>query len=456
MTLPVLILRVSRWLAYSLLLASLVFSWFRVPNGLREISHGVYQPTFEQPGITNVFKLLVVVSLLIAAVAGFRRVRLQTGGFHLPMTLAGAFLLILIGLVFPSYVAQRSASVSAHAAWLSLESATLIDSTGDTFTAAEYAYRPNQPVTEIVEVLPRAFTAVPTPAGENFFGLHLTRFNDILGWLGYTDAYCDFAQRGWFLAMAGSLLLILTHLRLRGEKQVRSHETLQIYRAIAIFPAVALGVSALCLLPVVMASHELSSAQTNVLNGNLDQALQHLTLVRRWMPAVGYGSDMLFQSGWLEHNLGRDTPQARLANAIQEEERGFYERASTQYFALLNENPTGPVADEAFRGALRVATKDFNSARFDRARQSLVKLAALRPASLKVSYALQLADHRQLRKDDLECEVSKFLVIYNCLQNLKRYAVFSQAHRRLADLEYDYHDMGRLGDEMRLAIQPKQ
>ena len=204
-----------------------------------------------------------------------------------------------------------------------------------------------------------------------------------------------------------------------------------------------------------MASHELSSAQTCSLDGSFDQALQHLALAEGWMPALAYGSDMLFQSGWLEHNLGRDTPQARLAGAIQEEERGFYERASSQYFALLNANPTGPVADEAFRGALRIAIKDFNSARFDRARGNLLRLAAFRPASLKVSYGLQLVDLRDLRKDDLECEVSKFTVIYNCLQNLKRFAVFGQAHRRLADLEYDYRDMDRLGEEMRLAIKPK-
>lgn len=452
---PVLILRISRWSAVALLLASLPLSWFRVPNGLREVSHGVYRATFEQPDITNVFKLLIFGTLLISAFVGFRRKRTKTGAFRLPMTIAGSFLLVLIGIVFPAYVTQRSSAVSAHASWLTLESASLIDSTGDAFTGAEYAYRPNQPVVEIQEVLPRSFAAVPTPTGDGFLGLHLTRFNNILGWLGYTDAYCDFAYLGWFLAMAGSLLLVLTHLRLRGEKKVSSHQTLRIYRTIAVLPAIAFLVCLVCLLPVVMASHELSSARASSLDGNFDQSLQHLALAKGWMPVLGYGSDMLFQCGWLERNLGRDTPQARLASAIQEEERGFYERASSQYFALLNADSSGPVADEAFRGALRIAIKDFNSTRFDRARGSLLRLAAFRPTSIKISYGLQLVDLRDLRKDDLECEVSKFVAVYNCLQNLKKNAVFGQAHRRLADLEYDYRDKDRLGEEMRLAIKPK-
>jgi hypothetical protein len=452
---PVLILRISRWLALGLVLASLLLPWFHVPNGLREVSHSVYRATFEQPHVTIVFKLLIVATLLVSALIGFRRNRSQSGGFRLPMTVAGSFLLVVIGIMFPAYVTQRSSAVSAHASWLNLESASLIDSTGDIFTASEYAFRPNQPVIEIQEVLPRSFDAVPTPAGDGFLGLHLTRFNNILGWLGYTDAYCDFAHWGWFLAVAGSLLLVLTHLRPRGEKDVTAHQTRRIYRTIAVLPTVAFLVCLLCLLPVVMASQELSSARSCALDGSYEQALRHLALARNWMPVLGYGSDMLFQCGWVERNLGRDTPQARLASAIQEEERGFYERASSQYFALLNADPSGPVADEAFRGALRIAIKDFNSTRFDRARGSLLRLAAFRPASLKVSYGLQLIDLRDLRKDDLECEVSKFVVVYNCLQNLKKNAVFGQAHRRLADLEYDYRDMDRLGEEMRLAIKPK-
>ncbi len=146
--------------------------------------------------------------------------------------------------------------------------------------------------------------------------------------------------------------------------------------------------------------------------------------------------------------------RTQLFSALREEAEGFYSRANQSYVALLSASTEKAVWNEAFRGCLRLAIKDFNSGLIDRAASCLVRLTTLDSTCIKANYVLQMAYLRASRKGELEDTVARFETVYSCLQSLERSSLLASAHRRLADLEFDYHDINRLGDEMRAAVTP--
>jgi hypothetical protein len=203
-----------------------------------------------------------------------------------------------------------------------------------------------------------------------------------------------------------------------------------------------------------MAGRELAEARTAVANGRFSESLHHLDLAEACVPILAYNTDEVYQRGWLDRKLGFNSPAAQLVSAIREEEEGFNSRATQHYAELLGPDRPGPVRDEAFRGALRLAIRDFNAGLLDRAASRLTQLTSIDPSSIKASYALQLADLRSSRKDRLEREVAKFEAVYKCFASLEKSALLASAHRRIAELDYDFRDTGKLGDEMRAAIKP--
>ena len=110
--------------------------------------------------------------------------------------------------------------------------------------------------------------------------------------------------------------------------------------------------------------------------------------------------------------------------------------------------------EEAFRGALRLALRDFNSGLIDRAASRLEELTKIDPTCVKAYYTLQLADLRAAQKERLERDTAKFEALYNCFQSLEKSSLIASSHRRVAELEFDYGDLDKLGEEMRAAITP--
>jgi hypothetical protein len=65
-----------------------------------------------------------------------------------------------------------------------------------------------------------------------------------------------------------------------------------------------------------------------------------------------------------------------------------------------------------------------------------------------------LVDLQKLQKERLESDTAKFEAVYNCFQTLEKSSLIASAHRRVAELEFDYRDIPRLGTELRAAITP--
>jgi len=450
-----LLLRISRVLAFALLSLSLLLPWFRVPISIRENLNGVYTLVFSEPVSTTIFKMVVLAVFLTACWFAYRRRRAGSANWTSPMAVSGSILLAVLGIAYPTMTMQRCAAVSAHAAWLQAQNYSLILPFGDAYRAQEYAHEPGQPLVNVAEVLPRAFEALPTPAAINsFFDLRLARLEEILMWLGLSPAFCQFAYRGWFCGIFGSLLLAVSFMRIEHGGSAFRQKIRLLPSAALVLVCSAFLLSAVCLIPVVMAGRELSRAREAVTEGRLSESLHDLDLMQAWVPVLAYNTDVVYQRGWLDRKLGFNSEVAQLFSAIREEEEDFRSRAAKHYNEALARNSDGPIRDESYRGALRLAIKDFNAGLIDRAAVRLRQLQTIDPTCIKANYALQLAYLQTDRKGELECEVARFVALYGCFQSLEKSGLVASAHRRMAELDFDFQDISRLGEEMRAAIKP--
>jgi hypothetical protein len=449
---PFLLLRISRFAAFALLALSLLLPWFRVPVGIQDNLNETYKVIFREPASTTVFKLLILGVILGACWVKYRR-KLSTD-WGAPMTVSGCILLAVLGIAYPALTMQRCAAVSAHAGWLQAQNYSLILPFGDEYRAQEYAHEPGQPLINVTEVLPRAFEGLPTPVVNSFTDLRLARFEEILMWLGLSPAFCQFVYRGWFCGIFGSFLLAVSFIRTGREEGACRGKARLLPGVPLILVCGTFLLCAICLVPVVMAGRELTKARTAVAEGRWSESLHHLDMVQAWVPVLAYNTDVIYQRGWLDQKLGTKSEAAELCSAIREEEEGFDSRAAQHYGRFLGREADGPLRDEAYRGALRLAIKDFNAGLIDRAADRLGQLEAIDPTCLKANYALQLAYLQNSRKEELERELAKFEALYGCFESLEKSGLIASAHRRTAELDFEFRDIAKLGDEMRAAIKP--
>jgi len=452
--LPGLALRIARIVVFALFGVSLVFHWFHVPVGVQPKGHGGYATVFEQPPSTLPFKLLVIVVLVSAWWLGRRLKRRGSLSWATPMTAAGFILLSAIGIVYPAWTMQRCAEVSAHAGWLQQQNFSLIVSVGDNFLGQEYFYEPGQPEVQVNEVLPRSFQAMPTPSVLSLADLHLTKLQHLFIWLGLSPGFCQFVSWGWFSGAIASLLLVICFMPLKGNQRSSPGDRRSLYRLVGVFVFTGFALCLVGLVPIMMAAQELKRAEASTNYGSYSESLRHLDLAEQWVPVLSYHTDLLYQRGWLEEKVGLQSPVREVYTAIRQEEEGFVDRAAQEYAALLNPEVPKAVRDEAYRGALRLAIKDFNTGLTGRAAAVLERLTTIDPSSVKADYAMQLAHLREFRKTQLEQDVAKFETIYDCFESPEKSPLVAAAHRRLADLEFDYRDLTKLGDEMRAAVTP--
>jgi len=452
---PSLMLRIGRVIAFGLLALGILLPWLCVPSGLSEKASGDFAVTFAAPISTIMFKAFILMVLLFVLWLDLRRRRSGRADGTSPWSIGGLILLVSISIGYPSLTMQRCGAVSARASWLKVQNDSMISRNGDTYTAQEYFYQSRQRSVEVKEVLPRSFSILPVPFVRSLLDLHLAKLPDVVEWLGLSEAFCEFVGRGWFCAIFGSFLLTVFFMRPRDSR--RAAPSRDIRRGYSIRPFAVFGAlltCAVCLGPVVIAGQQLTNAQSATLDGRFRKALQYIDAAETWVPVLAYNTDLISQRGWLERKLGSNSSAVKVFAAIREEEEGFDTRAAQHYADLLDREEPGPVWQEAFRGALRLALRDFNSGLIDRAASRMEELAILDPTCVKIYYALQLADLRSSQKNSLERDTAKFEVVSNCFQSLEKSSLIASAHQRVAQLEFDYSDIGKLGDEMRAAIKP--
>ena len=444
-------IRLSRVASILLLVAGLALPWYHVPTGLKPDAKGGVSATFADPWSTIIFKALIVAILLGVLFYSRRRSINQLGRSRWLVRRFGcaSFGRDRLSCVYHPTLRQGNSPRRLAAA----QNDSMILSYGDSLTGEEYAYQSGQRAVLVTEVLPRSFQAIPTMQFKSLFDLHLSDLPAIVMLVGYTPAFCQFVSRGWWCVLFGALFFAVSFGRTLDLTEPRA--MLKLWSTI--LPGFALSAVLLWgifLLPVLIAGLELSKSEETADLGRYAEARRWLNRATTFVPILAYNTDIVFQEGYFDQKLGVDSAASKLVTAIRDEEEGFIDSAAGRYADLLDPSNPEPVRDEAFRGGLRRALTDLNAGLADKASAALTRLLTIDPSSIKVNYALQLADLRRQRKDALEQHVADFEAIYSSFQSLEKDALLAAAHRRLAELDFDDHDIAHIGDDLRAAIKP--
>src|SRR4029077_14618488 len=160
---PFLLLRTLRYCAAGLLFLSLLLPWYGVPVSVRRDLHGGYAAVVAEPVTTVVFKAFFLLVLAGGWWLGRRHRRSDTLRWTTLVASCSYLSFFVIVIAYPAMTIQRCAALSAHAAWMQLQNASLIRVGGDIRTAQEFAHRSGQPEVYVKEVVPRTFVVVSAP-----------------------------------------------------------------------------------------------------------------------------------------------------------------------------------------------------------------------------------------------------------------------------------------------------
>ena len=149
-------------------------------------------------------------------------------------------------------------------------------------------------------------------------------------WLGYTPDFCQFVGKGWFCAILGATLLVVSFARNLETRSELGLETNFVYAPLLFLLGGSFVAGSICLLPVLIAGEEISSSRAAVARGDFERSLHHLGIAEAWLPILSYQTDVLYQKGWLKLKLKQKDPDTDLVLALTFEEEGASARAAAR------------------------------------------------------------------------------------------------------------------------------
>ena len=390
-------------LGIACLLLSVRVSWFELPvNTTHEA--GVVVPITLQPWATPWYQAgALAVAIVISGFWLFRPGRRYTD-----ISLLALWLVVL--LMYPCSVMIHDPETAGRAAWLQTQHENLTWLGGDLSTSEEYKNANWKSRLYVVDT-PRRVTLLQLPTWDPAqFSLH--QLPDLLEWLGLTNTFCQFVQRGWLTAMFGTTCLLMAACFAGG--------TMHVPRLRHAVLAIVLAVSVICPLAWSFrfrAGGHLNEAREHTARGNFAEALDHIEHAARIMPVLRENTDYTAQVGLLEHQLRRNSPATRLFAANLLEHEGFNEQALEHYERLVNDKALpNPLRREACRGVLRSAVNALNSGSISSAMDQLRRVLIVEPCNLKANYVLQLACLHSGRSDELSPLVDQIYATYGCFR----------------------------------------
>lgn len=361
--------------------------WFSVPIAPVTGADSYSDIVISNPGCTVFFRAALAVGV-ISLIASWLWKRQWTA-----LSSSIACLMILLPLAYPYFVIVRSPNVSADAAWLQMQHDNLTWLGGDIYLNAEFGSKGWRSKTYIVDA-PRQLSVVTLPSWSPWeMGLHRTE--DLLLWLGFSNAFCQFVGRGWSLAIIGAFLLFFASLQKNHQLDFRRAGA-----AIAIFSFVAALAALLGWSRPFLASQEINLAATASSQRDYDQAKRHLERAVSILPVLGQDTFYISQLGVLDKRLGIDSEYALLETARSLEGAGRYDQAFEIFESVADSNESS-IRREACRGVLRFAIQDFNCARFELSAQRFNFVLKRNPCDVKLIYLMQLQGLRESRVEQV-------------------------------------------------------
>ena len=347
--------------------------------------------------------------------------------------LAAAFL--ASQLLFPFAVMALEPRLSAQANWLHIQHENLVWLGGDLHTNLEEGRKAWKEGVYLVDT-PRQVNVIRMPSSS----LGAFQLGRLMTWceaLGYSNRFCQFVNRGWIAAIAGTVLLIMAECLPGGRLDRR-----RAAKAAGTF-AVALAVGLMvALLPILISSGEIDRARSCVARGAYDDAERHLRRAALVLPALREDTFYVAQRGLLDFRRGRlGTVEGRLFRANLMERQGRYAQALDEYRSLIRGTPRESATHrEAIRAILRAALHAMNGQRNDQAIAWLEEVLADEPCNLKANYALQLAYLRDRRRADVERLVRRIAAIYAYYQMPTKAIVLASSYENAMLAAFREHD----------------
>jgi tetratricopeptide (TPR) repeat protein len=431
------------------LLASLLVSWFAVPAGFETTSGDVGRIVLAHPFATLVFKALCIVALCLAA----RSFLVDSARGALRVSLCRIFAGLLAALLFfPCCTMTWSPSIGARASALYAQHDDLTWLGGDVFTSQEFSASKEA---VFVTDSPRASGVFPVPEW-SWKELETGRLAEILCWLGYTPAFSEFVNKGWFLALAGVTGILFSLIRKRdagGSVNVDAAIVSSAFRAAApIFAALLLLATA----PCFIAGAQMQAAKGFTARGDYASALVRLDRATAILPVLRRHLQVLLQRGALLRADGRtDAPEAALYAANLTEQEGFQAQAGVAYTRVLEDAQRGSTLESvAVRAVLRAAINDLNSGETERAAEKLRQVLERDPNHLKANYVLQLACLRLRQRGELAGLVARMEKTYAAFQTPQKASVLSGCHQNLSQASLAERDLASTLEHFRRAANP--
>jgi tetratricopeptide (TPR) repeat protein len=280
--------------------------------------------------------------------------------------------------------------------------------------------------------------------------LDLSNLGDFLDWLGYTEAFCQFCRKGWFLAMFGTVSLIVAACVMD-----RSLQRRRIVQSIRLMATVGLaGTIVAWSLPLVTGVVILQ-AQKALQAGRVELAMTRLETAARLMPVLRHDTSFIAQIGKLGYLLGSDRVETQLYKATLMEGEGRFFESNQLYRMVIRDEPVGaPAHREACRALLRDAIDSLNAGRIGAAENELRDVLADEPTNLKAIYTLQLVYLRSGRADEIEPLSERFDRIYSFFQTPVKDAVLSFSHSTDLAAALDDNDPAAARRAFRRTIKP--
>lgn len=354
-------------------------SWFDVPIANEGSAAGLTLIASSEPWFTRYFQLaaLVVLLLMFASWLWFRRWN--------QVSVTIACLWLMTTFVFPYFVMVHDPPIAARATWMQMQHDHLIWLGGDVNTSQENSKQGWKAHVYVVDA-PRQVSVIKLPSWSPL-EVGLDRLPHLIEWLGFTNAFCQFARKGWIVAFVGGSALLLTTYFRAGKVDLQ-----RVGYSIGLLASTGFLYCAVAWSVPFRATSSLSLAGHHTVHGRYREALDALCRAGDELPIMKEDTYYIAQRGLLEYHLGRTSLFADMYSANLKEQSAYYHQALVEYRSVIRQAPKdSALRREAGRALLRFGVHSLNSGDNRQAIEQLEEMLTIEPCNLKAIYMLQIA-----------------------------------------------------------------
>ena len=285
---------------------------------------------------------------------------------------------------FPLATMTLNPDSYANATWLDVQHKNISWLGGDIFTTQEYANFSSRRRLQIIE--PASELEVFRLPYLNSNLLSLGGAMELLEWLGYSSAFCQFFSKGYAYAFFGTLILLLCCLSL-GRLSLESFNLMSSAKEIVLYSLIpTLLLLSFVFLWILFNSFKINQAQSLTAKLEFRDALAVLNTVEKNLAPISYNTSFLYQKSALNYFIDKHSKQALLYRVLNEKNTS---KAIIEAKKAIEEGSSQEKL-ELIRFLLRVAISKYNSGSTIQAKELFDFITSHQASNIKANFVLQL------------------------------------------------------------------